>query len=119
MITQMYRHSCTIYLKQGEAQFSRHPVEGVHWEDTKGVNFNRTGVQGVDKVSVSIPLEKTDLDGWGTDAAGYIVRGIWMDEVTDADSLKAFLAKKPHAITSIAKHDYALVIGDHWKVGAK
>lgn len=119
MIHGMHSHNCTIYLKQSEGVYARQVVEGVHWEDTRGANFNRTGVSSVDSVTVSIPLEKANLDAWGPSSAGYIVRGIWDDEILDAAGLKSFLAKKPFTITSVAKHDYSIVIGNHWKVGAK
>lgn len=115
----MYTHSCTIYQRQSETSYLRIPIAGVHWEDTRGANFNRTGVSGLDDVSVQIPLEKVNLDGWGTADKWYIARGIWDDEITDATSLKAFLAKKPFTITSVAKNDYSFVIGDHWEIGAK
>lgn len=117
----MFTKDCTIYLKQGgENLYTRYEVRGVHWEDVQGVNFNRTGVEGVDKVSVAIPLEKIDLSGWGTKSNGYILKEIVTDEIADANALKAFVASNnTFTITNVAKCDYSIVIGDHWEVGAK
>lgn len=115
----MSTHVCTIYLKQSDGTFARQ-VAKCHWEDTQGVNFNRAGVSGVDRALVLLPIESADLAGWGTKSVGYILRGEVTDAVTDTASLNAFIkSRDPFTITSVAREDRSIAIGDHWEVGGK
>ena len=112
---------CTFFLIQPDKTFERIAVEGVHWEDTRGINFNRTGVGEVDSVAVWIPLGRATLpvlSGKGN-KRNYILRGIVADDVTEATE-KAFLsAHDALVVTHITKNDFGNPNMQHWEVGAK
>ena len=110
---------CTIYTRNPDGSYTRQTAD-CHWEDTRGVNFGKTGVRDVDSVFVMIPLELVDLPVLSENSQNYILRGTVDADVT-AETLKDFV--KTHdvlTITAIEKNDYSLGIADdHWAVYAK
>lgn len=120
----MYQKQCTIYLKESEAVYSRQVCNNISWQSSSyaknnGAIYSTTGNSDAIQVMVQIPMEEAELDNWSASQFGYIIKGIIDNEITDAASLKKFLKLKPFTITSVAKNDYSIFIGDHWEVYGK
>lgn len=116
----MFNKDCTVYLQNGDT-YTRHYIDGVHWEDTRGVAFNRTGVKDVDSVMVWIPFNLITLpEHQSGSKKHYIVRGKCETDISTADGMKTFLMQdNPLTITSITRNDFSFTIGDHWMVTGK
>ena len=109
---------CTVYLVNGR-DFTRHYIEQAHWEDKRGINFNKAGSTDVDSVSVWIPLGEAELPTFREGKRNYLVRGNIDFELTEATE-KTFLGSVDAlTITSIAKNDFGSPAMQHWVVYAK
>lgn len=112
---------CTIYTRGDDGAYTRQTA-ACHWEDTRGVNFGKTGVADVDSVFVMIPLSLVSLPVLSAKGKkqNYLLRGTF-DDVVTAETLAKFIETHDVlTITAIEKNDYSLgVAANHWGVYAK
>lgn len=76
----MVNADCTIYEKNS---FTRHPVSGVYWNDSRGAAASKNGIQ----ISDSIILYLYDMD-YLPKAGDLVVRGL-VDFVFDTSTQRA------------------------------
>ena len=108
--------SCTLYLTEDKKAYKRVYCPNVHWEDTKGKNFSKTGVKDVDSVKVWIPLAGAVLDN----QTGYVVRGSCPFAPSDEHPIRELITQGiAYTITSIARFDFGSSFMQHWEVYAK
>lgn len=109
---------CTLYMADG-GTYRRIPVFGVHWENTKGANLNKTGSTAVDAIAVYIPFSFLPEEALSERVSGrdYILRGIIPDDGSDIRSTVA--EHEAYTITSIKRCDFGSSAMQHWEIGGK
>lgn len=112
---------CTIYTRNSDGTYLRQTTN-CHWEDQRGISFNRTGVRDVDSVFVMIPIESVKLPVLSEKGKkqNYILRGETTEEVASENLAEFLLTHDVLTITAIEKNDYSLGLAqNHWAVYAK
>lgn len=64
-------------------------IQNVHWEESKGINIEKTGLENADKIKVFIPF--TSLVGALTsdiNPGDYVVKGLIEDEIGSTSELE-------------------------------
>lgn len=109
---------CTLYMTDRKG-YKRLTAQGVHWENTRGANLNKTGSNAVDSIAVYIPFSSLPGDVLSEKASGrdYIIRGILPDDGKPVREM--VMEQETYTITSIKKCDYGSPSMQHWEVGAK
>lgn len=92
----------------------RHEIKGVMWQDSKGANVNKSGMDTADSVNVFIPLSHISV----YPAIGdYMVKGIIDLEATKISDLeKQYDAR---LITKVDLKDYGSPSMRHLSIGGK
>lgn len=118
------------YVENRETKYQRSHVIGVHWEDTKGANILKSGLESADASQIYIPFEhgKNYLPpkGWKKNREGHftlqeedvVVKGIIEDEFTSVKDLEKKY-DSVRMITTVDTRDYGSYRLRHWEVGAK
>ena len=108
--------ACTLYLTQDGKNYKRIYCDKCHWEDTRGMNINKTGSTAVDSVRVFLPLSSADLDG----VKGYLLHGNNAFEPSDSHPIRELVTQgATFTITSAERYDFGSPAMQHWEVYAK
>lgn len=110
----------TLYKKEYDAttrkdNWIRHEIRQVFWDDSKGANVIKSGMDTANSVVVFIPLGNTDVE---PSTGDYIVKGIIHDHVVKITDL----AKKyptARVITSVDKKDFGSKSMQHYEIGGR
>jgi len=133
----MFPHTCTIYNKYREGRedkWQRTVIEGILWDNVRGINARSGAVDNDDSAVIIIPSrDRTrykspkefaalpDKTGkWTVNAGDIIVFGE-IDFVFDDENRLADLERQYDDVLTITKVDRK-IFGtplDHWEVGAK
>lgn len=87
-------------------------VIGVFWDNCKGANVKKSGMETADSVVVFIPLANMIAIKVGD----YIVKGLVEDEVTKITDLEKKY-QDVHVVTKVDKKDFGSASMRHWEVG--
>lgn len=103
-------------------------IKGVFWNNRKGANMRKGGMDTADSVLVLIPLSKsgyvepkayTGADNtWTLKPGDKIVQGLIQLEVTHISELEK-LYDHVHDITQVDKKDYGSQHMRHWEIGGR
>ena len=122
----------TIYNKvviDRETKYVRSHIYGVHWQDTKGANILRSGLESADAAKVYIPftsgenyLKPKDFKGeteghFTLQHEDVIVKGVINDDYTTLKELEKKY-DNVRTITTVDTKDYGSQRMKHWEVGA-
>ena len=119
---------CTVYNKyQGNWVFSH--LYGVFWDEVKGINTLKSGLQNADSLTLYIPFKVTcskeyqdpkqyDGTGWTLQKGDIVVKGIVTDEIKSITDLEQKYGSV-HSITSIDKLDFGSANMRHFEIGGK
>ena len=107
---------CTLYLTDAKGQdYMRVYCPACHWEDTRGININKTGTTQVDSVEIYIPLDATPPP-----LHGYIVHGECSFIPSESHPIRELIMQGgAFTITSAAQYDFGSQSMRHWEVYAK
>lgn len=132
----MFNDVCTIYNKyidNGVEKWQRTVLKGVFWDNVKGANFRKTGLENVDSVNILIPefvevsrgymkpklwdaLEDKS-NHWTIQPGDTVLRGeVTYGVVRSSKELEAY--DDSYKITKADYKDFGSDM-DHWEVGAK
>jgi hypothetical protein len=134
----MFIHSCTVYNKwfnpsTRRDEWRRTVLTGVFFDNTRGVNFNKTGSSSADKARVLIPFaanagSKTYKDpiawatfpdySWTLQSGDRIIKGQVTYEVIFKPSELDERYNDVLTVTGVDKKDFGGGMA-HWEVGAK
>lgn len=103
-------------------------IKGVFWNNCKGTNIRKSGMETADSVLVLIPLSKSgyvepkayrgEEDTWTLKPGDKMVQGLIHLEVNHISELEK-LYDNVHDITQVDKNDYGSPHMRHWKIGGK
>lgn len=130
----MFNSTITLYMKtfdkvNREDTYVRKVIEGVHWEDTRGVTLGNTSLETVDGTDVIIPMSipgyldfiawntQQKEDTWTLKAGDLIFKGN-----VDIPFENLYKTKHPNkrTIQSVSEVDYALTeYLNNWTVHSK
>ncbi len=113
-----------------ETKYIKSYIYGVHWQDSKGVNILRSGLESADSAKLFIPFSsgenyltpkefKVNYNGHFTlQHEDVVVKGIVEDEYTTIKDLeKKYDFVK--TITTVDTKDFGSKNMQHWEVGAE
>lgn len=117
------------YIENRETKYQKSYIYGVHWEDSKGANVLKSGLDNADKSIIYIPFYngknylkpkefvKDNIGNFTLQHEDIIVKGIIDDEFT---TIKALEAKYDDVrmITKVDTRDFGSERMQHWEVGA-
>lgn len=92
----------------------RHEIKGVMWQDSKGANVNKSGMETADSVTVFVPLANMTVE---PKIGDYMVKGITTLEVTRISELEKL--EDARVITKVDKKDYGSASMRHYELGGK
>ena len=96
-------------------EWVRHEIRRVFWDDCKGANVKKSGMETADSVTVFIPLSSIRIK---PKVGDYIVKGIIKDEFTKIADLSKRYADS-HVVTKVDLKDFGSKSMRHWEVGGK
>lgn len=117
----MYTNSdMTIYCKTYNQntrtdEWVRHEINKVFWDNCKGSNVKKSGMDAADSVNVFIPLSSSSIE---PKIGDYIVKGIVKEEFTKITELSKKYSDS-HVITKVDRKDFGSSVMRHWEVGGK
>lgn len=117
----MYTNSdMTIYSKTYNQdtridEWVRHEIKNVFWDNCKGANVKKSGMDTADSVTVFIPLSSSSIE---PKIGDYIVKGIVKEEFTKITELSKKYSDS-HVITKVDRKDFGSSVMRHWEVGGK
>lgn len=119
----MYTNAdCTIYHRiynreKRTESYRRRVIQGVFWEDRKGANVIKSGMEKADKATIFIPFS---VGGFDLKVGDRIVRGTADLEI---DGSKISVLEDTYedvlVVTSVDRMDYGSPDLQHWEVGGR
>lgn len=119
----MYTNAdCTIYHRVYDREkrtesYQRRVIEGVFWEDHKGANVIKSGMEKADKATIFIPFS---VDPFVLKPGDRIVRGAVDLEIEGGKiSVLEDTYEDVLVVTSVDRMDYGSPDLQHWEVGGR
>ena len=136
---------CTLYtpyVVDGQTQYARTVLRGVHWQDSEGTSIARHGTKSADSATIYVPMT-VEVDGGKTymppkawlsadksafwtlaptgSSVSKIIKGVIGQEITDDYPAKQLDRDYDdvRSITAVDVKDYGSARMQHWRVTAK
>lgn len=119
-------HDMTWYERKvvdNKAEYTRHEIRGVNWQERKAANVIKAGFLEANKANIYVPFVQNGADRSEmlTFSIGdVLVKGTVTDEIGNDFSIDDLLSKYPHSVkvTSVDVKDYAIGQGSfHVQLG--